>query len=456
MSAAENGFFWGVATSSHQIEGNNTKNDWWAWELAGNIEGGVRSGAATDHWRLYREDIRLAAELGVNSYRFSVEWSRIEPEEGRFDESALDWYRELIAECEKHAIVPMLTLHHFTSPLWFTEKGGFTSKSSPQKFLAFVDVVERELGAHVPLWCTFNEPMVLVAGGYLGKFMPPAKYAPELASIACKNILKAHVLAYDRLHAPAAPAAGPWKDWQRRVGLAHNMMDFLPDRAYSPPDRLLARTLHRFYNCSWLDAVCGKKQHFGILGLVPYAPQVKEALGRVTADFLGINYYTKAYVRWWPKNKSAQSLPEALVGLMFARLSEPVADNGWAIHPAGFRRVLKKAASYGLPLLVTENGIADREDAKRPEFLLAHLREIAVLLEGGMDIQGYYYWSLLDNFEWIKGFGPRFGLYKVDYENFARSPTGSAKLFREIADAHAGTQPPRSAYFAEFQSGERP
>lgn len=447
-------FFWGVATSSHQIEGNNTKNDWWAWEQEGNIEGGVRSGLATDHWNRFREDIRLAAELGVNSYRFSIEWSRIEPEQGKFCKESMAWYRELVAECEKHRIAPMLTLHHFTSPKWFADQGGFTSKGSSQKFLAFVDVVARELGAHIPLWCTFNEPMVLVAGAYLGKFMPPAKYAPDLAAVACKNILRAHVHAYDRLKSDVSGARGPFRDWPRRVGIAHNMMDFIPDRNYAPADILLARTLDRYYNRSWLDAVCGKKQHFGILGLVPYAPQVKEALGRVSVDFIGVNYYTKAYVRWWPKNKSAQSLPEALMSLMFARLNEPVADNGWAIHPVGLKRVVRVAARYGLPLMITENGIADRRDALRPEYLHAHLAVLADLLEEGLPIEGYYYWSLLDNFEWIKGFGPRFGLFHVDYESFARTPTGSAKLFREIIAAHEG-KAPRADFFTEYQPAER-
>mgnify|MGYP003393380747 CR=1 FL=1 len=443
-------FLWGVATSGHQVDGDNTKSDWWAWEQEGNIEGGVRSGKATDHWNRFREDIALAASLGINSYRFSVEWARIEPEQGKLGREAIEWYRELIAECEKHKIKPMLTLHHFTSPQWFAEQGGFTSKSSPQKFLQFTETVARELGDRVSLWCTFNEPMVLVAGAYLGKFMPPAKYAPDLASVACKNILKAHVLAYDRLHEILGK-----KDPSLRVGIAHNMMDFLPDRVSSLPDQLLARTLHRFYNRSWLDAIVGKKQHFGLLGLVPYAPQVKEALGRVTADYIGVNYYTKAYVRWWPKNKSAQSLPEALMSLNFARLNEPVADNGWAIHPAGFRRVLRSAAKCGLPLLVTENGIADRKDKLRPGFIDEHLRIIAEEVEAGMPIEAYYYWSLLDNFEWIKGFGPRFGLFHVDYDSFARTPTGSASSYREIIEAH-GEDPPRTDFFRERQAGERP
>lgn len=441
-------FLWGVATSSHQIEGYNQHNDWWAWEQAGNIEGGVRSGAATDHWNRFREDIALAAKLGVNSYRFSIEWSRLEPEPGKWNREALDWYRALVGECERHKITPMLTLHHFTSPRWFAEMGGFTSKSSPQKFLNFVEfVAASDLVQRIPLWCTFNEPMVLVVGAYLAKFMPPAKYAPELAAIACKNILRSHVLAYDFLKSKLPEPA--------LVGIAHNMMDFLPDRAYSPADILLARTLARFYNQSWLDAVTGGKQHFGILGLVPYAPQVKEALGRRTVDFFGINYYTKAYTRWWPKNKSAQSLPEALMALGFARLNERVADNGWAIHPEGMRKLVRQAASYGLPLYITENGIADRHDSLRPQFLREHLAVVADLIEWGVDLRGYYYWSLLDNFEWIKGFGPRFGLYHVDYENFSRRPTESAELFREICEAHAG-EPPRTAFFNDYQMAERP
>src|SRR4051812_6653357 len=425
-------FLWGAATSSHQIEGFNEKNDWWAWEQEGNCEGGVRSGAACDHLHRFREDLRLAADLGLNSYRFSVEWSRIEPEEGKYDEGAIEWYRELIAECERLKLVPMLTLHHFTSPKWFADGGGFTRKRSADQFAAFTEFVVRRLGANVPLWCTFNEPGVLVSGTYLGCFMPPAKYAPKHLSLACTNILRAHVRAYRLIHSRMPERTGPWKDMPLQVGIAHNMLDFMPDRPWHPIEKFLTGLFKRFYNDSWLDAVTGGRQHFGIFGLIPKALRVKEAMGQKTCDFIGVNYYTKAYVQFWPRN-ATEGRPNPLpIGVEFARRKEPSSDLKWAVHPEGFLKVIRKAASYGLPIYITENGIADHKDALRPDYLLSHLKVLDQARAEGIDIRGYYHWSLLDNFEWVKGFWPRFGLYKVDFETFERTPTRSAQLLRQL------------------------
>ena len=429
-------FLWGAATSSHQIEGYNDKNDWWAWELAGNAEGGVRSGASTDHWNRFREDIRLASEMGLNTYRFSVEWSRIEPEEGRYDFTAIEWYRNLIVECELRGLLPMLTLHHFTSPLWFAQQGGFTWDRAHEKFSNYVKLIAKELGARIPLWCTLNEPMVLVAGTYLGKFMPPAEFSPQSAALANHQLLKSHVAAYRILHSQSSERAGPWKTHPLAVGIAHNMMDFLPDRRWHPIEVAMARVFRRFYNQSWLDAVTGKKQHFGVLGLVPYSQPVVEALGQPSVDFIGLNYYTKGYIRWRPRDAGGESRPEIPVGIAFARRKEPASDLGWAIHPQGLGKLIRQVARYGFPIYITENGIADRTDSLRPEYLRLHLLEVAKAIQEGVDIRGYYYWSLLDNFEWIKGFWPRFGLYQVDYETFERKKTASATLMQKIIQAH--------------------
>jgi beta-glucosidase len=434
--SSESAFLWGTATSSHQIEGNNVHNDWWQWESKGNIQGGVRSGLATDHWNRFREDIRLAAELGLNSYRFSIEWSRVEPEEGRFDSAAFDWYLGLIAECEKHHLLPMLTLHHFTSPIWFAEDGGFTHPLSPQRFGRFVSEVAKRLGAHIPLWCTFNEPIVLVVGTYFGNFMPPAQFAPKQASLACHHLLKAHVLAYDILHQQVTDRKGPWKDSALQVGIAHNMLDFRPDRLWHPIEQVLSKTFHRFYNRSFLDAVSGKKQHFGVWGLMPYAHPVPEALGRRTVDFIGLNYYTKAYIQWKPRDANPEMQLELPLGFAFARRKELASDVGWAIHPLGLMKMMRICSSYRVPIYITENGIADRQDVLRPFYLRAHLYQVAQAIHYGIDVRGYFHWSLLDNFEWIKGYGPRFGLYQVNYETFERTETNSAKLYRKIIAQH--------------------
>jgi beta-glucosidase len=429
-------FLWGAATSSHQIEGHNENNDWALWEARGMVEGGVRSGKATDHLSRFREDIGLAAELGLNSYRFSVEWSRLEPEEGRWSAEAFDWYSELIGECERHRIVPMLTLHHFTSPAWFAAQGGFTSAKAPEYFLKLVEKVVGRFGERVPLWCTLNEPMVLSVGSYLGRLMPPGEFAPEKVALSCRYLLKSHVLAYDYIHAYAGARKGPWKDWPLQVGIAHNMLDFMPERAWHPLERLLAWVLDRFYNQAWLDAVTGRRQRFRIPWLIPDAGQVPEAWGRRTVDFIGVNYYTKAYVQWRPRAPAPERPAELPIGVAFARRTEPVSDLEWAVHPQGLRKILDRVSRYELPVYITENGIADREDRLRPEYLSRHLKEVARAIERGVDLRGYYHWSLLDNFEWIKGFGPRFGLFRVDYETFERSATASARVYQEMIRRH--------------------
>lgn len=440
-------FLWGAATSSHQVEGNNRHNDWWQWEQQGNIEGGVRSGAATDHWNRFREDLRLAADLGLNSYRFSIEWSRLEPEEGQWNHEALEWYRELIAECERLGLVPMATLLHFTMPRWLSERGGFAWEQAPDKFAGYARYVVKALGPRIPLWCTLNEPNSMVVGAYLGGFMPPAKYKPKSASLASRHLLMAHLRAYDRIHRHDDERAGPWKHWPRRVGIAHNMIDFQPMHSGNAIERLMTHVFRRFYNASWPDAVTGRKQHFGVRALVPYPNQVWEARGRATADFLGINYYTRVYVCWGPQRSEANFVRSKYipVGVIFSRPEDKTTDMGWSIHPEGLGRMIRFLARYRVPLYITENGIADAADDRRPQYLMSHLRETAYAVKRGADVRGYYYWALTDNFEWMKGFEPRFGLFEVDYENFARKARPSCQLYRRVVAAHraAGEIPPR-------------
>lgn len=430
-------FLWGAATSSHQIEGYNDKNDWAQWENKGRTKNGIRSGAATDHLNRFREDIRLAAELGLNSYRFSIEWSRLEPEEDQWDSVALNWYLQLIHECEQVGLIPMLTLHHFTSPKWFADKGGFTWEKSPERFAKLVKYIARNLGPSIPLWCTFNEPMVLILGTYIGTLMPPGDFSPKKASLAFYHILQAHVFAYDILHSEISQRRGPWAHHPIQVCIAHNMLDFIPQRIWHPIDHLLCILLRRFYNQAWLDAITGRKQNFGMFGIIPSPPCVKKALGRHTIDFIGVNYYTNVYIEW-SREKNAENTLEKNIPfkINFSKNKKTISDLGWEIHPTGLTNILKLVSRYNLPIMITENGIADQSDKLRSDFLLCHLKEIALAIKQGIDIRGYYYWSLLDNFEWNDGFEPRFGLYKVDYATFSRTTTASALLYKEIIVYH--------------------
>ncbi len=438
-------FLWGAATSSHQIEGDNKHNDWWHWETKGNIDGGISSGKATDHWNRFSEDLDLAASLGMNTYRFSVEWSRIEPRQGEWDQSAIDWYKNLINECEKRNLLPMLTLHHFTSPQWFAELGGFNSPEATSLFLKYTRKVVEAVGSKVPLWCTLNEPMVLVGGGYLGSFMPPARFNPKGASLASATLLDCHAQAYDLIHREITSRSGPWKREPIAVGIAHNMLDFMPARSWHPLERIISRYLFQFYNRDWLDAITGKHPNFGIPFLIPRSRRVPSSFGRRTVDFIGVNYYTKAYVQWRPKQTLVPAVVDSPIGIHFAQPHETKSDLDWAIHPHGFRKLLKCAAGYGLPLYVTENGIADRNDQHRKEYLLTHLEAVSEVIATGADIRGYYYWSLIDNFEWVKGFDPQFGLIHINYETFKRTVRPSGTFFKEIIAAHQETDGTLSA-----------
>lgn len=428
-------FLWGAATSSHQVEGNNTQNDWWAWEQKGKVENGETSGVSTDHWNYFREDLNLAAQMGLNSYRFSIEWSRWESSPGVWNQEAIDWYKELIAECEKRKLKPCVTLHHFTSPIWFAERGGFLNPDSPAYFLRFVKKVVAELGDRISLWCTFNEPMVLAVGQYLGGFMPPGEFKPDYVGQVCYYILKSHVHAYDWIHAQIKNRRGPWKNDPIEVGIANNMVDFFPDRKWHPIELGLSQVCRKFFNRSWWDATTGGKQKFGLPWLIKSPPQVVEALGRTTSDYLGINYYTKGYIQWRAASDFQAEFP---IQVQFFKKAELKSDLDWAIHPSGLGRMIRLAKTYGLPIYITENGIADASDKYRSQYLVAHLEQVAREMDAGAKIKGYFHWSLLDNFEWIKGYGPRFGLVEVDYMNLKRTPRGSAILLAKIIAMHQG------------------
>lgn len=430
-------FLWGVATSSHQVEGNNRHNDWWHWEAEGNIETGERSGDACDHWNRYKEDLALAKSMGVNCYRFSIEWSRIEPEEGQWDETALDWYVELVKECERLNLIPMATLHHFTVPKWLSDKGGFLWEKAAGRFAGYTHKVAERLAARVPYWCTLNEPNSLTIGQYLGAFMPPARFAPKLVGESCKNLLRGHLRAYELLHKYADKREGPFADLGLKVGIAHNVIHFVPRHTWNPVERFLVNAFHRFYNLAWPDALTGRRQHFGALGFIPNPRQVWEARRHRTIDFLGVNYYMKVYVCLGTQKEEANFIKSARLplGIVFALPGDQVSDLGWAIHPDGLESMLVELNQYGIPMCITENGIADAQDRHRATYLQDHVAAIVRARERGAKVNGYIHWSLLDNFEWVKGFEPRFGLAAVDYPTQRRTlrPSGEvyAKLIQE-------------------------
>jgi beta-glucosidase len=408
-------FLWGVSTSSYQVEGA-AENDWTEWERQERLKvRGQRCGQASGHRERWRADFALLPSLGANSYRFSVERSAIEPEPGFFSEDALRAERDRVDSLGRLGIEPVVTLHHFTHPQWFWARGGWENPDSVAAFRRYAAVVADALGARARIWVTLNEPIVFLLGGYIGGLIPPGHRSFAAAARALEHLLRAHIEAAAVLK-ERIPGC--------HVGIAHNMLDFAPDRRESALDRRLARAGERLYNLALLEAMATGRMDWSFPGEgrarieVPGFP--------ASNDFVGVNYYSRVHIRF-------RGVPGA-VGQFLYRDPESrgLTDTGWEIHPQGFDRVLRQAGEAGRPILVTENGIATQNDGLRRDFLREHALVLAHRLEAGAPIRGYFYWSLIDNFEWLEGFRPRFGLFEVDYATFARRRRPSADVFAEL------------------------
>jgi beta-glucosidase len=385
----------GTATSATQIEGHCRASDWSRFAREpGRIKHGDTPDIACDSWRRWREDVALQRELGMQAYRLSVEWARIEPHPGEIVGGALDVYRAMLGALRDASIEPMVTLHHFTLPAWLSDRGGILARGFAERLASFARVVAGALGDLCRLWITVNEPSILASHAYLFGVWPPARRNPLLAFRAQRALLAAHDAAYRAIKASR----------EARVGVAHHLRVTEPERPHSRSDRAAARFFGRMGD-AFAEAAC---RHG-------------------TQDFFAINYYSRDVVRFSLEH------PEQL----FVRRGVPpgaaVNDLGWEIYPAGLGQLVRRwSKRSGLPIYVTENGIADARDDKRGPFLVAHLTELARAMADGVDVHGYFHWSLLDNFEWAEGYEPRFGLVEVDYATGERRPRPSASLYARI------------------------
>jgi len=413
-------FLWGTATAAHQVEGDNFNNDWWQWEQAGggHICNDFTSGKACDWWGgRAEEDIARMADLHTNTHRLSLEWSRIEPQPGQWSEPALARYRQILTAMQRAGIKPMITLHHFTNPVWMNERGGWLNHDSVAWFAAFVEKVVREFGDLCDLWCTLNEPNVYATQSFIkNDFIGGAKPGPVVFFHLLEHLTRAHAAAFHVIHRLQP---------QAQVGLAMHLVDWHPGHPLNPFDRLLNRILDYSFNGVMLHALKTGEWR-PVFGRWQALPEAKNSL-----DWVGVNYYQRYDVRLSLRSLFKRGTPFG------GRLGLEKGPDWWGeLWPYGLMTLLKRIyAQFGLPIYITENGVPDPDDEHRPHFILDHLRRVWQALRMGIPVRGYYFWSLVDNFEWAEGYNPafHFGLYAVNFETQERTPRNSARLYAEIA-----------------------
>lgn len=389
-----NTFLWGAATSAHQVEGNNCNNDWWEWEQADPKR--TSSGQAADHFNCFREDLALAKKLGHTAHRLSLEWSRLEPKQGVWDANAVAHYRDVLSELKRLDMKVFLTLNHFTIPLWFTKRGGWTWKDAPQAFESYARRAAESFGDLVDFWITINEPNVYLSHGFwIGQWPPEQKKRLFSLLNAANQLIRAHRMSYEMIHS-IIPRA--------HVGIAPSLIGYFPARTNNMGDNLAARYSDWMWNHALVNRVAS------------------------SCDFLGLQYYFSRKRQFTISPPFIQDKP----------WNSPATDMGWPIVPEGLMKELRHFASYNIPLYITENGLADATDSKREQFIRDHLAVVTKAIQEGIDIRGYLYWSLLDNFEWAEGFGPRFGLIEVDYNTQQRTIRPSAYAYQRIMQEVVG------------------
>ncbi len=391
-------FLWGAATSAYQVEGNNFHADWWQWEKDTHRE---NSGSACRHYEFYEEDFNLAQALNHNAHRISIEWSRIEPEEGKFSQEELKHYVKVILFLKSRNIEPVVTLHHFTNPAWLAKQGGWGNRKSVARFLRYCDFVVRALANHVHYWITINEPNVYITHGYILGVWPPQEKSLLKAKTVEDNFVLAHIKAFRLIH----KIYKELEVSQPSISIAQNMQAFVPCTS-NLKDRFASYIRNKWYNLGFLDKIMRHK----------------------SLDFLGVNYYSRQLVelKKWRISNLAMDVCE--------NNHHPVKKNslGWDIYPQGLYELLLELKIYNLPVMITENGICTQDDNLRWDYIYSHLKNIQLAMEAGINVTGYLYWSLMDNFEWDKGFAPRFGLIGIDYNTCQRTIRESAKKFSQV------------------------
>ena len=405
-------FLWGTATSSHQVEGGNNNNNWSRWEEQGHTP--HKSGLACDWWgEQWREDFDRAAKSGQNAIRLSLEWSRIQPSPYTWDQASLDRYRGMLQGAAARGLTPMVTLHHFTDPLWVTDQGAWENEATVSLFAAYVRRVVEVLKEQCSLWCTINEPNVYAIEGYLRCSYPPGTYSLKNFLLVQANLLRAHAAAYRIIH-ELQPNA--------QVGYALHFRPQRPAHPRFPPDAWMSKLKFSAINMAFPSAISTGIMRSPV-GKVP----IPEAVG--TQDYLGLNYYNPDTVAFDLR------MPKELFSRSFFPKGSDVSEAGTNANiPSGFFPSLKwiHKTYPNLPVYVTENGIEDASDHIRPRYLAEHVHAMWRAVNFTWPVRGYFHWTLVDNFEWERGWNQRFGLWELDVETQERHKRPSADLYEAI------------------------
>ncbi len=407
----------GSATAATHIEGGEQSHNWYRWSELGKISDGSHSKVACDHINRIESDVELLKEINTETYRMGIEWSRIEPEEGKFSEEGIAVYRKEIELLVANGIRPLVTLWHFSNPLWMEDDGGWINQKSIYRYLNYIHFVVDRLGDLVQDWVTINEPNVYLFFGYFeGRWPPGFKGKIQYYLKGANNFAQAHLYAYDQIH-DQLRAKG---HTDINVGVAHHLRIFdLFDRRHLT--KMAVYISNHLFQIMYLEAMTHGRFLFPMRWWFNTRFEKKNY-----ADFIGINYYSRDLVKGIYN-------PGTLFNELYVKKGRAVNDLGWEIYPKGLYRITKRVYNkYKIPIFITENGICDADDSKRVRFIYDHLKAVRRAIKKGVDIRRYYHWSTMDNFEWAEGESARFGLYHVDFKTQKRTLRESGKFYAEI------------------------
>lgn len=407
-------FLFGTATASLQIEGGDKNNSWYRWAEKGYIKDGTHCVNAVDHWNRVEEDIEIMKKLNTQTYRLSLEWSRIEPERGKFNKDAIDHYRWEIEKLLEAGIKPLVTLHHFSNPLWLEDIGAWTSPEVVDLFERYTEYTVTYLGDLVSDWVTINEPNVYMTSGYLYGTWPPGEKSLGKFIKGSRNIILAHIKAYNVLHR----VRNGMNQSDTLVGVANHLRIFEPKK-----NTVLNRWMTHLYNRIFQEIyLVGMTEGKLIQPLGNGYPLGK---GKYY-DFIGINYYSRDIVSFVFDAGNMFSKREVQEDAL-------VNDLGWEIYPEGIYKLCKSCYNrFRVPIFITENGASDAKDEIRIKYIADHIYQIKKLIAEGIDVQRYYHWTLMDNFEWLEGLSSKFGLVSINPETYERKIKRSGLFYGEL------------------------